>query len=53
MVQEKVITNTETNPNETVFNRMRRYIACADVLILGWSVTVTAVVIQLKEAALD
>lgn len=36
-----MIRNIETNPNRTIFNRMRQYIACADgVLILGRSVIV-------------
>jgi hypothetical protein len=35
VVLEKVIRNMETNPTETIFNRMKQYIAYAvDVLIL-------------------
>jgi hypothetical protein len=36
IVMGKVIRNIETNPNGTIFNRTRQYIAYADdVLILG------------------
>jgi hypothetical protein len=35
-VLEKIINNIDSNPNGTVFNRRRQYIAYADdVLILG------------------
>jgi hypothetical protein len=55
IVLEKVIRNIETNPNGTIFNRTRQYIAFADdVLILGRSVTVIELVVtKLKEAALS
>jgi hypothetical protein len=36
IVLEKVIRNTDSNPNRTIFNRMRQHTAHADdVLILG------------------
>jgi len=36
IVLEKVMRYIETNQNETLFNRTRRYIACTDdVLVLG------------------
>jgi hypothetical protein len=49
----KVIRNFETDPNGTIFNIMRQYIAYADdALIFGQLVRLTEeVVTQLKEAA--
>ena len=54
IVLEKIIKNTETNPNGIIFNR-RQYTAYAgNVLILERSVTATEeVVTNLTEAALS
>ena len=51
----KVVRNIETNPNGTIFNRTRHYIAYADyVLIRGRSVSkIEEVVTQSKEAAVS
>jgi hypothetical protein len=38
IVLQKVIRNTDSNPNRNIFNRMRQHTAYADdVLILGWT----------------
>jgi hypothetical protein len=55
IVLGKVIRNMETNPNGTIFNRTRQYIAHADdVLVLGRSVSeIEEVVTQSTEAAVS
>jgi hypothetical protein len=55
IVLGKVISNIETNPNGTIFNRTREYITYADdVLILGRLVIeVEEIVTQGKEAAVS
>jgi hypothetical protein len=54
IVLEKVIRNTEINPNGTIFNRTRQYLAYADdVVILGRSMRATEEVLaQIKYTAL-
>ena len=55
IVLEKVIGYIEINMNGTIFKRARRYIAYAgDLLILGWSVRATEVIVtQIKEDAIS
>jgi hypothetical protein len=54
IVSEKVIRNIEINPNGTIFNRTRQYLAYADdVVILGRSLTAAEEVLaQIKYTAL-
>jgi hypothetical protein len=51
VVLEKVIRNTETNPNGTIFNRTRQCMACAAVVLtLGQLVrAIEEAVTQTKE----
>jgi pyrimidine operon attenuation protein/uracil phosphoribosyltransferase len=53
-VLEKAIRNIEINPNGTIFNRTRQYLAYVDdVVILGRAVRATEEVLaQLKNTAL-
>jgi hypothetical protein len=53
IVLEKVIRSIEINPNGTIFNRTRQYLAYADdVVILGRAVTATEEVLaQIKYTA--
>jgi hypothetical protein len=50
---EKAIRNIEINPNVTIFNRTRQYLAYADVVILGRSMrAIEEVLAQSKHTAL-